>query len=60
MYKLSATVSRKIMSINGIDYTDEMVIVEKQWKQRNIRNTKRKRNDRIEAHYSQLQCNIYK
>lgn len=30
MYKLSATVSRKIMSINEIDYTDEMVIVEKQ------------------------------
>lgn len=30
MYKLSATASHKIMSINGIDYTDEMVIVEKQ------------------------------
>lgn len=42
MYKLSATVSCKCQSMEfeTVDYTDEMVIVKKQWKQKETKGEK--------------------
>lgn len=50
------------MEFETVDYTDEMVIVEKK-NNGNKEQTKKERGKKgttaIEAHYSQLQCHIY-